>query len=154
MNCEICGKDIKPPGYRIVVEGTELSVCASCRRYGSESISAAKQSSARRILIRKRKPQTKIEFKEELVENFNQIIRIEREKRGWSQEQLAKKIQEKESVIKKIENAEITPEPEIVEKMERLFGIKLRESVPEVKTVKPSQLTPTLGDIVTVKKKV
>lgn len=154
MNCEICGKDIKPPGYKIVVEGTELNVCASCKKYGSESISSAKQSSARRVLIKKKKPQTKIEFKEELVENFNQIIRFEREKRGWSQEQLAKKIQEKESVIRKIENAEITPEVEIVEKLEKLFGIKLRESVPEVKTAKPSQSTPTLGDIVTVKRKV
>ncbi len=154
MNCEICGKEIKAPGYRIVVEGSELSVCASCKKYGSESVSTAKQSSAIRVVIKKKKPQTKIEFKEELVENFNQIIRIEREKRGWSQEQLAKKIQEKESIIKKIENAEITPEPETIEKLEKLFGVRLRESVPEIKGSKAPQPTTTLGDIVTVKKKV
>ncbi|MEM0202619.1 MAG: multiprotein bridging factor aMBF1 [Archaeoglobaceae archaeon] len=154
MNCEICGKEIKAPGYRIAVEGTELTVCASCKKYGSESIQTAKQGSARRVVLKKKKPQTKIEFKEELVENFNQIIRIEREKRGWSQEQLAKKIQEKESVIKKIENAEITPEPEVVEKLEKLFGIKLRESVPDVKAPKAQRLTTTLGDVAMVKKKV
>lgn len=152
MNCEICGKEIKAPGYRIVVEGTELRVCAYCKRYGSESAQA--QGSVKRVVLKKKKPQTKIEFKDELVENFNQIIRAERERRGWSQEQLAKKIQEKESIIKKIENAEITPEPEIVEKLEKLFGIKLRESIPEVKAQKTQQLTTTLGDIVTIKKRV
>jgi putative transcription factor len=153
MNCEICGKEIKPPGYRIVVEGAEVSVCASCKKYGSE-ISVSKRAEGRKIVIRKKKPQTKVEFKEELVENFNLIIKAEREKRGWSQEQLAKKIQEKESVIKKIENAEITPEPGLVEKLEKLFGIKLRETVQEVKVSKSSQAEITLGDIVVVKKKV
>ncbi|MEM1579105.1 MAG: multiprotein bridging factor aMBF1 [Archaeoglobaceae archaeon] len=154
MNCEICGKEIKGSGHTILVEGTELKVCGNCKKYGSEKISAARQSDVKRILIKKKKPQTKIEFREELVENYNQIIRAEREKRGWSQEQLAKKIQEKESVIKKIENAEITPEPAVVEKIEKLFGIRLREAVPEVRVEKSSQHTPTLGDIVVVKKKV
>ncbi|MDW7989826.1 MAG: multiprotein bridging factor aMBF1 [Archaeoglobaceae archaeon] len=154
MNCEICGKEIRAPGHKIIVEGTELSVCTSCKKYGSENVSAARQVDVKRIIIKRRKPQTKVEFKEELVENYNLIIKTEREKRGWSQEQLAKKIQEKESVIKKIENAEITPEPEIIEKLEKIFSLKLRESIPEVKIDKVSQMTPTLGDIVTVKKKV
>uniref|UniRef100_A0A7J2TJ97 TIGR00270 family protein n=1 Tax=Archaeoglobus fulgidus TaxID=2234 RepID=A0A7J2TJ97_ARCFL len=152
MNCEICGKKIRPPGYRIVVEGAEVRVCASCKKYGSE-ISIAKQAEVKRIVIKKKKPQTKVEFKEELVENFNLIIRAEREKRGWSQEQLAKKIQEKESLIKKIENAEITPDPKVVEKIEKLFGIKLRETVQEVKISRSSQAEVTLGDVVVVRKK-
>lgn len=152
MNCEICGREIRAPGYRVFVEGSELRVCASCKKYGGSIQSAG--NVVRRVVLKKKKPQTKIEFKDELIENFNQIIRIEREKRGWSQEQLAKKIQEKESIIRKIENAEITPEPEIVEKLEKLFGIKLRESVPEVKTQKAQRLTTTLGDVVTVRKKV
>ncbi|MEM0350628.1 MAG: multiprotein bridging factor aMBF1 [Archaeoglobaceae archaeon] len=152
MNCEICGKEIRPPGYRIIVEGTELRVCASCRKYGTESVPTVKPD-FRKIVLRKRKPQKKVELEEELVENFNVIIRVEREKRGWSQEQLAKKIQEKESVIKKIENAEITPEPKIIEKLEKLFGIKLRESPESIRVTKPSQFVPTFGDIVVVRRK-
>lgn len=153
MNCEICGKDLKGPGIKIIVEGTELTVCSACKKYGSEKVSTASQSEAKRVVIKKKRISTNIEFKDELVENFNQLIRLEREKRGWSQEQLAKKIQEKESLIKKIENAEITPDPEVVAKLEKLFGIKLKESVPVVKLEKKSSLTPTLGDIVILKKK-
>ncbi|MDK2796127.1 MAG: putative transcription factor [Archaeoglobaceae archaeon] len=153
MNCEICGKELAGAGIKIIVEGTELTVCPSCKRYGSEKVSTAVQSGAKRVLIKKKKVNTDIEFRDELVENYNQIIKQEREKRGWSQEQLAKKIQEKESLIKKIENAEITPDPEVVAKLEKLFGIKLKESVPVVKVEKKSSLTPTLGDIVVVKKK-
>lgn len=153
MNCEICGKELKGSGFKIIVEGTELTVCASCKQFGSEKVSTAAQAGAKRVVIKKKKVSTDIEFKDELVENYNQIIRQEREKRGWSQEQLAKKIQEKESLIRKIENAEITPDPEVVAKIEKLFGIKLKESVPVVKIEKKSSLTPTLGDIVVVKKK-
>ena len=105
-------------------------------------------------MIRRKKQPTNIEFSEELLENYNLIIRREREKRGWSQEVLAKKIQEKASLIRKIENAEITPEPEVIEKIEKLFNIKLREKVPEVKVnLKKINLTPTLGDVVVIKKK-
>ncbi len=154
MNCEICGREIKGKGFKVVVEGSEVTVCGSCKQYGTEKKpSVASQHGARRVVLKKRKASTKIEFKEELVENFHVIVRREREKRGWSQEQLAKKIQEKESLIKKIENAEITPEPEVVEKLEKLFNIKLRESVPEIKIEKSKGLTPTLGDVVVVKRK-
>lgn len=154
MNCEICGREIKGKGFKIVVEGSEVTVCRACRQYGTEKKpSVASQQGARRVVLKKKRASTKIEFTEELVENFHIIVRREREKRGWSQEQLAKKIQEKESLIKKIENAEITPEPEVVEKLEKLFNIKLREQVPEIKIEKSKSLVPTLGDIVVVKRK-
>jgi len=155
MNCEICGREIKGKGFKIVVEGSEMTVCPSCKQYGSErKPSIASQPGARRVVLKKKKSSTKIEFQDELIENYHLIVRREREKRGWSQEQLAKKIQEKESLIKKIENNEITPEPEVVEKLERLFNIKLREQIPEVKVEgKGKKLSPTLGDIVVVKKK-
>lgn len=154
MNCEICGREIKGKGFKIVVEGSEVTVCGSCRQFGTEKKpSVASQQGARRVVLKKKRSSTKIEFKEELVEDFHIIIKREREKRGWSQEQLAKKIQEKESLIKKIENAEITPEPEVVEKLEKLFNIKLREQIPEIKIEKSKSLVPTLGDVVVVKRK-
>ncbi len=155
MNCEICGREIKGRGFKIIVEGSEMTVCASCRRYGSEKKpSIASQPGARRVVLKKRRVSTKIEFQDELIENYHLIIRREREKRGWSQEQLAKKIQEKESLIRKIENDEIVPEPEVIEKLEKLFNIKLREQIPEIKVETSGKITtPTLGDIVVVKRK-
>ena len=152
MECEICGREIKGRSYRIIVEGSEMTVCAKCKEYGVEK---PFREVKKLTLKKKSKPKAEpIVFVEELVENFSQIIRREREKRGWSQAELAKRIQEKESLIRKIENGEITPEPEVVEKLERLFGLKLREKVPEVKVeTKKSSLTPTLGDVVVIRKK-
>ncbi len=155
MNCEICGREIKGRGFKIIVEGSEMTVCSSCRQYGSEKKpSIASQPGARRVVLKKKRASTKIEFQDELIENYHLIIRREREKRGWSQEQLAKKIQEKESLIRKIENAEIVPEPEVIEKLEKLFNLKLREQIPEIKVETSGKITtPTLGDIVVVKRK-
>ncbi|HID43368.1 MAG TPA: TIGR00270 family protein [Archaeoglobaceae archaeon] len=155
MECEICGKEFKGNGYRILIEGSEVNVCFSCKSFGSEKkISKGLQKGAKRILIKKKQSTPSIEFTEELLENYNKIIKREREKRGWSQEVLAKKIQEKESLIRKIENAEINPEPSVIEKIEKLFNIKLRERVPEVAIdFKKTDLIPTLGDVVVIKKK-
>ncbi len=153
MECEICGEEIRGRGYTILVEGSEVIVCAKCKNYGTKDVSKTIQHDVVRI-VKKKKPSIKpITFTEELVENFNEIIRREREKRGWSQKELAKRIQEKESLIRKIENAEITPEKEIIEKLEKIFNIKLREKVQEVKVNLSKKLTPTLGDIVVIKKK-
>ncbi|RLI77605.1 TIGR00270 family protein [Archaeoglobales archaeon] len=155
MDCEICGKPIKGKGFKVIVEGSEVTVCYACKSYGVEKpISKISQPGVSKVLIKRKKQSTNIEFSEELLENYNLIIKREREKRGWSQDVLAKKIQEKASLIRKIENAEITPEPEVIEKIERLFNIKLREKAPEVKVnLKKINLTPTLGDVVVIKKK-
>ncbi len=155
MECEICGKEIRYRPVKIIVEGTELNVCSECREYGVEEVSTSVQHGITRVVKKDRKPQHSkpIVFTEELVEGFNEIIRRERQKRSWSQEDLAKKIQEKESLIRKIENAEITPEPEVIEKLERLFEVKLRERVQEVKPSPQKKLVPTLGDVVVIKKK-
>jgi len=161
MECEICGRKIVGKRYRILVEGSELTVCESCKDLGVERpIKKAKPAVVKPMPKPISKPVSKprqiskpLEFEYELVENFHEIIRREREKRGWSQEELAKRIQEKVSLIRKIENAEITPEKDVIEKLERLFGIKLTEVVEEVKVQKTTSITPTLGDIVVIRRK-
>jgi len=156
MECEICGKEIKGKGFKIVVESSELTVCVRCKEYGVEELSTASQHGIARVVRRERKSEVRakpIVFTEELVENYNEIVRREREKRGWSQEELAKRIQEKESLIRKIENAEITPEPDVIEKLERIFDVRLREKVQEVKVESRKEIVPTLGDVVVIKKK-
>jgi putative transcription factor len=146
MECEICGREIKGRSFNVIVESSELKVCAGCKEFGTENIQIQHVK-----LKRKSKP---IEFTEELLENYNLIVRREREKRGWSQEVLAKKIHEKESLIRKVENAEITPELEVTQKLEKLFNIRLREKVSEVKVdFRGGEVTPTLGDVAIIKKR-
>ncbi len=152
MECEICGKPIRK-GYKIIVEGSEMTVCEDCKSLGVEKPKVPQRRTVSKTVSRP-KVRTDIDLGEELVEDYHVIIRRERERRGWSQEELAKRIQEKVSLVRKIENAEITPEPDVIEKLERILGVKLRESVEEVKVErKKVDLTPTLGDIVVIRKK-
>ncbi len=156
MECEICGKQIRR-GYKIIVEGTEMTVCEDCKSLGVEKPKVPQRRTINKTISRnisRPKVRTEINFGDELVEDYHIIIRRERERRGWSQEELAKRIQEKVSLLRKIENAEITPEPDVIEKLERVLGVKLRESVEEVKIeTKKIDVTPTLGDIVIIKRK-
>ena len=148
MYCEICGKRIVGRSYKVIVEGSELTVCESCRDLGVEAKKPVK------IVIKPKIKVTKpIVDDYELAENFNEIIKREREKRGWTQEDLAKKIQEKVTLIKKIEKGEITPEKDVVEKLERVLGVSLREKIEDVKVEGSRSITPTLGDIVVIKRK-
>ncbi len=151
MQCEICGTEILGKGHKVIVEGTEMTVCARCRDYGEEKSTTIQHGVVR--VVKKERKVKPIEFTEELVENFSEIIKREREKLGWSQEELAKKIQEKASLIRKIESGEITPEPEVVEKLERIFKIKLREKVEEVKVETKKLGALTLGDVVVIRRK-
>ncbi len=152
MECEICGKPIRK-GYKIIVEGSEMTVCEDCKSLGVEKPKVPQRRTVSKTVSRP-KVRTDIDLGEELVEDYHVIIRRERERRGWSQEELAKRIQEKVSLVRKIENAEITPEPDVIEKLERVLGVKLRESVEEVKVERNKvDLTPTLGDIVVIRKK-
>ncbi len=151
MQCEICGREIHGKGHTVVVEGTEMTVCSLCRDYGEEKSTVVQHGVVK--VVKKERKVKPIEFTEELVENYNEIIKRERERRGWSQEELAKKIQEKASLIRKIENKEITPEPEVVEKLERILEVKLREKVEEVKVQGKKVESLTLGDVVVIRKK-
>ncbi len=156
MECEICGREIRGRSFKILVEGSEMTVCEECKNHGIEKpkVPQKRTFAPKPKPISKPKVRTDIDLGDELVENYHMIIRREREKRGWSQEDLAKKIQEKVSLIRKIENAEITPEPEVIEKLERVLEVKLRERVEEVKVeTKKIDLTPTLGDIVVIRRK-
>ncbi|MCS7126315.1 MAG: multiprotein-bridging factor 1 family protein [Aigarchaeota archaeon] len=61
----------------------------------------------------------------EYVEDFGRLIREAREKMGLTQEDLAKQLNEKVTVIRKIEAGEFNPSIELVKKIERLLKIKI-----------------------------
>lgn len=61
----------------------------------------------------------------EYVEGFGRIIREAREEMGLTQEDLAKQLNEKVTVIRKIEAGEFNPPIDLVRKIEKLLKIKL-----------------------------
>jgi len=86
---------------------------------------------------------------EELVEDFGERIRRAREARGWKQTDLGSKVNERASVIAKLESQTMVPNDAMIPKLERALGIRLREKVEPVAVKKHTGRAPvTLGDLV------
>jgi putative transcription factor len=89
----------------------------------------------------------------EIVEDYGIRIRQARMEKGLSQKELALQIKEREHLIKKIENGELTPEEDVRKKLEKALGIRLIDAPAEEAEKKvQSRLTPTLGDVTIVRK--
>ncbi len=161
MRCEICGKYILE-GKRIKVEGSTIVVCDNCTGYGEfvkkeEPYKRRKVSStSQQSKTKKETPKEEFEIEEEevLVENFEQVVRREREKKGMKQDDLGKRINEPASLIHRLESGKFKPSPELIKKIERALGIKLmitQEKVDFQLSRKKGEEV-TLGDLVVIKK--
>jgi len=153
MECEMCGG--KPPLFRTEIEGTILSVCRFCAKHGT-------------VIQRVRDPAFKPAFpassrvsepKKEVViiiaDGYDRLIRESREKMGLTQKELAKKLNEKESLIHKMESGHFEPSVALAKKIENFFGIKLVDQYAEEK-IGSSQAKPdsfTIGDFIKVRKR-
>ena len=145
--CEICGKKTNKL-YRIRVEGAELLVCEDCKKYG-EVIGEVKEEK-KVVKPKKIKP----EIEEEVVPDYDKIIRKIREKLKLTQEEFAKKVGIKESLLKGIEDGKKIPSLNLAKKLEKMFDIKLIEEVSfDNKNVKNEEKELTLGDVVVLKRK-
>ncbi|MEK6936981.1 MAG: helix-turn-helix domain-containing protein [Nanoarchaeota archaeon] len=148
MGCDLCGYSGEL--FNAQIEGSMMSVCRNCLKFG--------------VLIEKKRDfnvekAAKIKFiKEEpvvlLKEDYNLIVKELREKQNFTQEDLAKKLNEKLSLIHKIENKDIRPNDEVVKKFENFFKVKLTQEYMEEKMkldFKNNALT--IGDLLKLKKK-
>ncbi len=161
MFCEICGEPIKGKPMEVFVEGSKLIVCQKCvsfKNIGTSHSLTIREKQAqlkpvgkqRRFRLKPRK--NDIEEKFVFKENYGRIIRALREKMGLKQEELAKKLNVKPSVIKKLESEKMFPEPSLVKKLESFFNTTLLEPVEaDSKEILKGKGPLTLGDIINVK---
>ncbi len=180
--CEMCGSysELKP----IIIDGAELLVCRSCQRYGKPvtppptqkpkpstlGFAISKPSPTKKVIYRpvpSKKPKRTITRRtpdESLTidPEYSNIIMQARMKRGWSRQQLARKINERESVLARIETGKLVPSDDIARKLEHELGIKLLIPEEEIEeTVSQRALDQekkhfsqtTLGAIMKIKKK-
>ena len=161
MQCDVCGCEIRGKPYYVIIEGAKLTVCAKCARLGSaewkpEETMRFTPKLPYQIRHRRTGMKWKDVIQEEItvIENYGSIIRRARQSMGLSQEDLGRQINEKVSVIKKLEGEKIVPDERLARKIEHALGIKLLVpfTVPEV----PSNLSGarrevTLGEIVHLK---
>ncbi len=144
--CELCGKETEL--FRAKVEGSELNVCAACGKYGKmlqkPVMHAAKSSQVQKA----------VEPSEVVVSDYAQRIRSAREKSGMTQKEFALKLNEKESMIHKLESDLFVPPIDLAKKLERSLKIKLVEIEEEEKAeaAKKTSGPLTIGDIINLKK--
>lgn len=180
--CEMCGAhaELKP----ILVDGAELLVCRKCQRYGKPvtpppshekptSLPSPRPTSPKKPILRpmpNRSRQRKISGRkrpseESLIINpeYPTLITQARMKRGWSRQELARRLNERESVLARIETGKLVPTDDIARKLEHELKIKLlipeedvEETVSQRSTTSPANKQfsqTTLGSIVKIKKK-
>ncbi len=149
MQCDMCG--IEAPLVRAKIEGTMLNVCKRCGSFG-EIIKT--QGVTKKGFFRREKASAPIES---IVENYSTIIKNKRESKKLKQEDFASQINEKESIIHKIETGHFTPSIDLARKIERFLGItlieELREEEARVVVAKETKSKGfTLGDMIKFKK--
>jgi putative transcription factor len=166
VRCEVCGRKIHGTPIRAKIEGAKLSVCIECSKHGKiireEDVELGRPASKMPLgsisfVQKKKPPQAKVEITQEVVEGYDSKIRQAREKLGLSHEKLGKKINEKASVLSKLETGKMTPNNMLVTKLERALKIKLLVPIKEEKfseIPKSPSREPTLGDLIQLNKKV
>ena len=163
MQCEVCGRQILGEPHRVIIERAKMTTCSSCAKLGSgewkpEPASrgwpATSNTSIPKTAFIKKRGTAIVSEDVVVVEGYGSLVRRTREKMGLSHVDLGRKIAEKVSVLKKIENEKMVPDQKVSEKLEHTLGIKLMvplvvpkvplPSIPSIKSV-------TLGEIVKLK---
>jgi putative transcription factor len=87
---------------------------------------------------------------DEIAADYDERIRTAREKQGLSQEDLAGQLNEKASLIRKLERGDTLPSDDVQKKLEKKLGISLTEgsSDEDADWSGGSSTTTTLGDVV------
>jgi putative transcription factor len=143
MLCEMCGKEVDSTS-RVRIEGSVLRVCVDCARFGkavdppAAPVAAAVAmprrpaygGSASRASVGGRSLQERDLYTEigemELAPDWAKRIRIAREALKWTPEEFGKKLNEKKSVVLKLESGGMHPPDDLVRRVERLLKVRLR----------------------------
>ena len=163
MECEICGKPVPENNpIRAKIEGSVMVVCKECSKLGKIQKAPPKpkfvkhEKPKRQNNTHSRNYSRKDEPADELIEDFGAEIRKARESKKWSREDLGKKINERVSVITRIETGKMTPDNKLTKKFEKALNIKLLEEINTVdlnQFINNSSGERTLGNIMKIKRK-
>lgn len=162
--CPICGGIIWK-GQKVLIEGAKITVCQNCAKEGKKIYESPKRTKLIKEINKKSSKPPKL-YREaekyekvEIVNNYAQLIHKERTRRGMNQDKFALKLNEKPSLMRRIEAGKVEPTLELAKKIEKVYQIKL---IKEIDSVEPSEkgsvymkksTGSTLGDIAFIKKK-
>ncbi|UUX91848.1 multiprotein bridging factor aMBF1 [Methanoplanus endosymbiosus] len=165
--CEVCGETIRGKPVLVQIGGARMRVCSKCSKLGTVlerpgaealakqagKIKSIRPGASSGTSAPRRRPRDVFDMMDgDIVDDFSSRVREGREALGLSQKELALNIKEKEGLIKKIEKGMI-PEDGVRKKIENALNIKLIESSDtDVRSEKSGPVTPTLGDMMKLKR--
>ena len=157
MQCEMCGSSAEEL-FKTNIEGTTINVCKKCSRYGKVVEMVKVVFIPEKRQEERRKEQLKTVEDETIfviTPNYTTIVKESRERLNLKQEELAKKINERDTIISKIETGTIEPSMKVARKLEKFLGITLVEEHKEgnIGNVKDNSDSITIGDLIKVKRK-
>ncbi|PSP99569.1 TIGR00270 family protein [Halobacteriales archaeon QS_4_70_19] len=172
VQCEMCGTETGAP-KTVKIEGAELEVCADCADFGTEVRTESSSSGSTKYSTSSSSSSSgggqssgtassssdgsgsrrrdMFDDMEEVAQDYDQRIRKARESEGLSQEDLASQLNEKASLIRKLETGDMLPSDSVQKKLERALDISLTEGADDEETEwegSSSAGTTTLGDVV------
>lgn len=167
MRCEVCGRKIFGQPYKVVIEGAKLTVCGQCSKHGTivweepapKTVAPKPKMPFQPLKTQSRKPaEPTVDVGLELIESFDAKIRQAREKLGLTHKEIGKRINEKVSLLKKIETGKMTPDNKLAAKLEHALKVKLllpasEVKIPQTKILERTSRELTLGDLIQVNKK-
>ncbi len=155
MNCELCGKKIGKPST-VEIEGSTLQVCQDCSRHGKEVFDSDKGGVSKDEIMKRiqRKKEAYSSTrnqggKKELALDYSDRIKEARIGMSLNQEDLAKEVHEKKSVVAKLEKGDLRPSDDLIKKLESTLHIELMEEYQKPKTTSvKSGKGLTIGDLI------
>ncbi|EMA45570.1 XRE family transcriptional regulator [Halococcus morrhuae DSM 1307] len=145
VQCEMCGAETSSP-TTVEIEGAELDVCDDCADFGTEVEQQSTGSASTKYSTdsssggsdgsssadgasgsSNTRRHDMFDDMEEVVQDYDERIRNAREAAGLSQDELAKELNEKASLIRKLERAASLPSDSVQGKLERKLDITLTE---------------------------
>ena len=170
--CEMCGAE-QSSLTTTKVEGAKLELCDECTEFGTEVQTESSSSGSSKYSTSssssgasggssgatttgstggssKQRRKDMFDDMDEIAGDYDDRIRDAREGEGLTQEELANDLNEKASLIRKLERGDVLPSDEVRRKLESTFGISLTEGadVEDTEWSGSSSGSMTLGDVV------
>lgn len=152
MQCDMCGK--LAPLAVAEIEGIELNVCSNCSGFGKVirrlSSHPLKGHSESKRNMEMKKASDDEEIKEMIVDDYAELIKRKRESMNLTQEQFAKKINVRESLLQNIECGKFVPQIDLAKRLEKELNLKLVEEYKEAPIIQERKSSGplTIGDII------
>ncbi|MFX1489247.1 MAG: multiprotein bridging factor aMBF1 [Promethearchaeota archaeon] len=164
--CPICGSIIWGKGQKVLLEGAKITVCNNCASHGTKIHTTSKNFQKKTIGRRgppttpkKQKLNRKIGEDLEIVPDYAKRIRSIRNRLGLNQDQFAQKLNEKPSLLRRIESGKVEPTIKLAKKIQSTYNIvlikksdEMEYNVQDTKYMKKSSGS-SLGDIAVIKRK-